>query len=110
MSLTDWDSRTQHVVLDPENSENPPPASPDDHIIPVKLRTNSQNKMRRTKSRGRISRELNFSKPKPKKKSICSGVNCSIQGGKRRRRTKRRRRRKSKRMHRKRRKTRRKRR
>ena len=89
MSLTDWDSRTQHVVLDAENLENPPPASPDDHI---QSRTNGPKKIRRTKSRGHIARKLNFSNPKPKKKSICSGVNCSIQGGRRRRKTKRRRR------------------
>ena len=97
MSLTDWDSRTQHVVLDAENLENPPPASPDDHIIPIKSRTNGPKKMRRTKSRGHIARKLNFSNPKPKKKSICSGVNCSIQGGRRRRKTKRRRRKRTKR-------------
>lgn len=99
MSLTDWDSRTQHVDI-----ENNKPASPDDHIIPISLRTNSVPKMRKSKSRGRISRKLNFSKPKPKRKTMCNGVNCSIQGG--RRRTKRRRRKRTKRRRRKRRKTR----
>jgi hypothetical protein len=100
MSSTDWHSRTQHVDI-----ENNKPASPDDHIIPISLRNNSVSKMKKSKSRGRIARKLNFN-PKPKKKSICSGVNCSIQGG--RRRTKRRRKKRTKRRRRKRRKTRRK--
>tara|TARA_Y100001970_G_C14248761_1_gene870241 strand:- start:4340 stop:4657 length:318 start_codon:yes stop_codon:yes gene_type:complete len=101
MSLPD-DGWGQHVAFE----EGPDgqiivPGSPDEHIIPVKLRTNSKPKIKRSKS---IGRKLNFSKPKPKKKSICSGVNCSIQGGKRR--TKRRRRKRTKRRRRKRRKTR----
>ena len=101
MSLSDWDSRTQHIDI-----ENNKTASPDDHDIPISLRTNSVPKMRKSKSRGRIARKLNFSKPKSKKESICNEVNCSIQGG--RRRTKRRRRKRTKRRRRKRRKTRRK--
>ena len=93
MSLSDWDSRTQHVDI-----ENDKPASPDENIIPIGLRTNGK-KMRRTKSFGR---KLNFSNTKPKKGSICNGAKCSIQGG--RRRTKRRRRKRTKRMRKKRRK------
>lgn len=96
MSLTDWDSRTQHVDI-----ETNAPASPDDNIIPVKLRTND-NKMRRSKSRGSIARKLKFSNTKPKKNSMCNGVSCSIQGG--RRRTKRMRRKRTKRIRKKRRK------
>jgi len=98
--MTDWHSRTQHIDI-----ENNKTASPDDHVIPISLRTNSVPKMKKSKSRGRIDRKLNFPKPKSKK-SFCSGVNCSIQGG--RRRTKRRRRKRTKRRRRKRRKTRRK--
>ena len=79
MSLTDWDSRTQHVDI-----ENNTPASPDDNIIPVKLRTNGKKRMRRSKSRGNITRKLKFSNTKPKKNSMCNGVSCSIQGGRRR--------------------------
>ena len=94
----------QHVAFEEgPNGQITVPGSPDEYIIPVNLRTNNKKKMRRSKS---IGRKLNFSKQKPKRKSICSGVNCSIQGG--RRRTKRRRRKRTKRRRRKRRKTRRK--
>ena len=58
----------QHVAFEEgPDGQITVPGSPDEYTIPVKLRTNGKKKMRRSKS---IGRKLNFSKPKPKKKSI----------------------------------------